>query len=276
MANNAPNHNTDEVQLLSQLRQVILREDREELSHLRDRVEDAEWFAEKAYPLIDERINFLKQNFPREFNKSVEAIVDKRLKASQAEILDTIYPVLGTMIKKYINFQFQQLKDSIDEKIKMALDTKSLWKRMKASVFGIKDSDMILSDLGKSVIEAVYVVQRDSGLLIGSASLQDTVDKDAIAGMLTAIKAFVEDAFQKEQEQLELISYAAYKILVHNYHSYYVAMTLSGAISNNEEEKLREDVRDFVQNVLLNHNYNDIDNEQEAISIELERYFMVK
>jgi hypothetical protein len=264
-----------EVELLSHLREIILKEDREALAELRQTLHDPVWFATNAMPLIEERIEFLKHNFPREFNKSVEKIVDRRLKASQSEILDTIYPVLGTMIKKYINHQFEALKEAIDKKVKEALDTRNLWIRIKASVFGIKSSDMILSDMNKPVIEEIFVIQRDSGLLIGSAARTSTVDKDAVAGMLTAIKSFVEDAFQREKEQLELISYASYKIVLHNYYSYYLAVALSGSVSSEEQETLRQKLEDFSSDVLKDYQATgNLDGVQEEISNQLEQYFM--
>jgi hypothetical protein len=264
-----------EVELLNHLREIILKEDREALAELRHTLHDPVWFATNAMPLIEERIEFLKHNFPREFNKSVEKIVDRRLKASQSEILDTIYPVLGTMIKKYINHQFEALKEAIDKKVKEALDTRNLWIRIKASVFGIKSSDMILSDMNKPVIEEIFVIQRDSGLLIGNAARASTVDKDAVAGMLTAIKSFVEDAFQRENEQLELISYASYKIVLHNYYSYYLAVALSGSVSSEEQETLRQKLEDFASDVLKNYQSNgNFDGIQEEISNQLEQYFM--
>jgi hypothetical protein len=264
-----------EMELLGHLREIILKEDREALAELRQTLHDPVWFANNAMPLIEERIEFLKHNFPREFNKSVEKIVDRRLKASQSEILDTIYPVLGTMIKKYINHQFEALKEAIDKKVKEALDTRNLWIRIKASVFGIKSSDMILSDMNKPVVEEIFVIQRDSGLLIGNAARASTVDKDAVAGMLTAIKAFVEDAFQRENEQLELISYASYKIVLHNYYSYYLAVALSGSVSAEEQETLRQKLEDFASDVLQKYQSNgNFDGIQEEISSQLEQYFM--
>lgn len=263
-----------EKELLRKLQEILLTEDRDALAQVRNTLHDPIWFRTNANPVIEEHIEYLKQNFPKEFNKSVEKIVDRRLKASQAEILDTIYPVLGTMIKKYINYQFQTLKDAIDQKVKELSDTKNLWRRIKASIFGIKSTDIILSDMGKPIMEEVFVIQRDSGLLIGSASLRNTIQKDAVAGMLTAIKAFVEDAFQREKEELELISYASYKILLHNYHSYYLAVALSGSISLEEHENLRNQLQDFSRQYLVGYQYGSLDELSDEVSRQLEAFFM--
>ncbi len=264
-----------EQELMRKLQEIILHEDREALAQVRDTLHDPVWFRNNANPIIEEHLEYLKLNFPKEFNKSVEKIVDKRLKASQSEILDTIYPVLGTMIKKYINHQFQALRDSIDQKVKEVTDTKNIWRRFKSSALGIKSSDIILSNMGKPVMEEVFVIQRDSGLLIGNASLRDTIDKDAVAGMLTAIKSFVEDAFQREREELELISYASYKILLHNYHSYYLAVVLSGAISVDDQDDFRNQLQDFSRQFLVGYQYGTLDELREEVSARLEEFFML-
>ena len=110
--------NTSEQQLMSRLRQVILKEDRPELDYLKETIENPKLLSEKVTPIIEERLDFLKNNFPKEFQLAVNDIVERKLKASQDEILEIIYPTLGKMIKKYVQHQFQLLKESIDEQIR--------------------------------------------------------------------------------------------------------------------------------------------------------------
>lgn len=265
-----------EDELLQRLREILLHEDRDALAEVRNTLHDPIWFRNNANPVIEEHIEYLKNNFPKEFNKSVEKIVDRRIKASQSEILDTIYPVLGSMIKKYLNYQLQLLREGIEERVKELTDTKNIWKRIKASLFGIKSSDLILSDMAKPKIEEIFVIQRDSGLLIGSVSRENTIDKEAIAGMFTAIKAFIEDAFQRDdKEELELISYASYKILIHNYHSYYLALALSGVVVGEDEEQFRSRLQDFSRKYLVGYQHSNFDELNSEISMRLKEYFNI-
>jgi predicted regulator of Ras-like GTPase activity (Roadblock/LC7/MglB family) len=264
----------DEILLLERLREILLKEDREELERLRNSIEDPEQLSEKVMPFIEQRIDFLKNNFPKEFKIAVTDLVDKRLKASQSELLDTIYPVLGQMIKKYIAHQFQQLKDSIDKTVKESLDTKKIWWKIKASIFGIRESEMILNELNRATIEEVSLIQHHSGLLIGNASLNPTVDKEVIAGMLTAIKSFAEDAFHRDNEELEMIQYGSYKIMLFNFHTYYAAVALSGSVSNEDREKLNDRMHTFVIKELKNYSQKELDHKQEIISKKLEEYFI--
>ena len=129
----------------------------------------------------------------------------EKLRESRDELLDVLYPVLGKMIKKYISQQFQEIKDTIDKQLRNTFSSKNVVGRFKSMVFGVQKSDLMLSQIDKPRVEEIFVIQHNSGILLGSASMNKTIDQDVIAGMFTAIKAFVEDAFQREREELELI-----------------------------------------------------------------------
>lgn len=109
---------------------------------------------------------------------------------------------------------------------------------------------MILNAIDHLVIDEVYLIQRHSGLLLASASRENTINSDVIAGMLTAIKAFVEDAFEKEAQELDLIQYDSYKIFLQNFHNYYIAVVLSGAMSASDKGELSNRLLDFAEQYL--------------------------
>jgi hypothetical protein len=264
----------DDLFLMNRLRAILLKDDREALHQLRDTLENPELLSRKVAPIVEEHIDFLKKNFPVEFRNAVSNIVDKRIQASQNELMDALYPVMGQMIKKYIAHQFQQLKDGIDQRIKESLNTKNIWWRIRVSLLGLKDSDIVLKNLDRPKIEEVCLIQRNSGLLMGSASLYPTVDKEVIAGMLTAIKAFVEDAFQRDNEELEMIQYGSYKILLYNFHTYYVSVALSGSISNREKEIINDQLHVFAIKELKEYKPQNLDETNKYISEKLDYYFI--
>lgn len=234
-----------EERMLQQLREILLREEREELRRLSDILDSPDTLAQRVIPLIDEKLIFLQQHFPKEYERVVQKIVERSIEQSQGELLNTLYPVLGKMIRKYIQHEFELLRERIDETI-----SQSFFGRLRASLFGVKESDLVLSQLSDSTIEEVYVIQRGSGILIGSASRQEMLDKDVIAGMLTAIKSFVEDAFQRGQEDLEIIQYETYQIFIQNFHSYYIALAINGTLSASQKDKLAEEVLTFAEKEL--------------------------
>ena len=232
---------------------------------------DKDHLSDKVSPIVMDHIEHLKQNFPKQFTAVIDKQIQQKLKDSQEEILNIITPVLGKLIRKSITHQFQVLKENIDKKIKSTFSKQGLF----GKIFGFrsKNSEEILSELDPTVIEEVYVIQRDSGLLIGSAALKNTMDQDMIAGMFTAIKAFVEDAFQREKEELEMIEYGNYKIYIQNFYAFYVAVALSGSISASEKGEISNKLYDFAE-LELKTIPKDIDSSlNNRISEKLKEYF---
>ena len=247
----------DDEMLMKRVKEILLREDRRAIRELQEILEEKDKLSERVSPIIQEHLRFFKQNFPNEFKKEVIKITREQFREGQDEILNVLYPAMGKMIKRYISHQFQLLKDSIDERIR-ATFSQGIWGRVKATIFGIKSSDIILSDIDNPSIEEIYVVQRDSGLLMGLATKNKSIDQDVVAGMLTAIKAFVEDAFQKGNEDLELIEYDTHKIFTQNFHTYYIAVAMKGSLSSTQRDELSTSLYEFAEKE-LKHYTNEID-----------------
>ncbi|MFK8104979.1 MAG: hypothetical protein AB8G15_20845 [Saprospiraceae bacterium] len=261
--------------LMQKLKDILLREDRAELERLRQILEHPDQLSAKVTPIIEEHIEFLKQNFPAEFHQVVDDIFEKKLAASQEAILNVIYPTMGKMISKYIAHQFQELKEKIDHQVTNTFSIQAIKDRFKASFSGVKKSDIILSNMDNLVIDEIYLIQRHSGLLLASASREKKMNQDVIAGMLTAIKAFVEDAFEKEAQELDLIQYDSYKIFIQNFHGYYIAVALSGAMSASDKRKLSNSLLDFAEGQLKGYKLATVNKaEYDSISQKLTTNFI--
>lgn len=230
---------------LEELQDILLHNDRQRLNELEEILNNADKLELRINPIVEQRLDLIKQRFPIEFQLAVEKIIERRLKGSQEELINLLYPMVGKLIRKNIAYQFQVLKEKIDEQLR-----RSFLGRLKARFSGVKQSDWILKQVGATSLEEVYIVKRDSGLLIGSFALQNTIDKEMIAGMLTAIKAFVEDAFQHGQEELELIQYGSYQILIQNFFNYYIAAAINGPLSGDEKQQISEKMLQFAEKEL--------------------------
>lgn len=262
----------EEAQLLEQLRMVLLSEDREALAEIREILENEEQLSEKISPIIRQHLAFLKENFNEEYQEIIEGIVTKKLSESQDEIVNMIFPKLNTIIKKYITAQFQILKEGIDSQIKTVqnrFSPKNIFNRF----FGPSESEIILSQLDNPEIHEIYLIQRESGLLLGSYARETNTDQDVIAGMFTAIKSFAEDAFNLGKEDLEMIQYENYKIFLQNLPSYYFAVAMTGSISSTEKENLSNKLITFAQDNIPFDTSNVNSNLTNQISDDLSNHF---
>ena len=263
-----------EAALLGQLRSVLLKDDRDALAALEDILNNRAKLSDKVNPIIEDHIEFLRKNFPKEYGKVVNRMIEQKLKDSQKEILDVIYPVMGKMINKYITFQFQQLKESIDARIQSLFSRRGVLWYFRTKVLGMNSGEMLLASMDVPLLEEIFVIQRDSGLILGTAALQPTVNREAIAGMLTAIKAFAEDAFSRQSEELEMVQYGTYRILLHNFPYYYFALALSGSVSAQEGEQYRHQIIDFIQACEVLHRAASDDIDTDIVSKDLDTTFI--
>ena len=274
--NQVVSHKSDsEVQLMSQLREILLKEDRSTLTELQEILNNKSLLSGRVNPIIEEHLDFLKHNFPKEYAKIVDRLIEQKLRDSQQQILDIVYPVMGKMITKFVNLQMQQLKEGIDAQINGIFSRQGFVKHVKNRILGVKTSDMLIAATDKPILEEIFVIERDSGLMFGSAALFPSVNRDVVAGMLTAIKSFVEDAFERDNEDLEMIQYGTYRILLQNYPFYYFALALSGTVSASESEILRGQIVDFIDKTDNLRVAEVTDESQNRISQLLEEHFIL-
>jgi hypothetical protein len=264
----------NELQLMSQLKDILLRDDRSTLQELQRTLNERALLEEKINPILEDHLEFLRKNFPKEYASIVNRMVDQKIKSSQAEIVDAIYPVLGGMITKFINFKFQELKDNIDLQINGLRQNYNPVFWIRNQFLGLKHSDVILANADASVLEEIFIIERNSGLMLGSAALYPSVNRDVVAGMLTAIKSFVEDAFDRDNENLEMIQYGTYKIVIENFPNYYFAAAIKGSVSTSEAGQLRSQMIDFIKNTDALHQPDRDGKKQQRVSQELDNQFI--
>jgi hypothetical protein len=238
-------HSMEEDIMLEKIKEILLREDRDELQRLHALIDDPTQLSGKVLPILESRMSLMKKTFPQEFEVIINSMVDKKMKNSQNELLDILHPIMGKMITRYIQMQLELLKESIDERIQATFGTQNWLVRAKNNFLGIKQSEVLLSNMNVPIIQEVYIIQHYSGILIGSASREKVIDTDMIAGMLTAIKSFVEDAFQRDREALELIEYGTYKIIIQNFHTYYLATAVSGTLTIHDRNEIATQLLNF-------------------------------
>ncbi|MEM7101580.1 MAG: hypothetical protein AAF502_00535 [Bacteroidota bacterium] len=264
---------------LKRLREILLSDDRQEFDAIRSILDNKDNLKVKVDPIIEDQIEFIQENFPDVFGKQVDKAIEQKITNSPELLLSILSPVLGRLIRKAIAQQLQQLRENIDEQIRKTFSRRGIIGRLKALLFGIKDGDIILSQSTEfeAELKEIYIIQRYSGLLMGSYSTGHAMDRDMIGGMLTAIKSFAEDAIEDEEhqgnEELEMIQYGVYKIYIQNFYNYYIAVVMMGEITTSDREEMADKLIKFAEREIklapkhLDSEY--INN----LSAQLEEYF---
>ena len=235
----------DKIELL---KDILFTDDREFAEKIARRIEtiehtvnEQEKLTEKVKPIILKQLDEFVTEIPTTLGPTITATLKEEIQKNRDGIVDALYPILGKMIKKYIS---QEIK-LLSEKINKQLSAKRWTIKFKSWFTGVKEEDIILSETSSASIEQVLLIERGSGILAASYSKTETIDKDMISGMLTAIKGFVEDAFGQKNQNLELIEYELYNIHLQSFVSYYVAVVISGDYNTKAKDKVQDLIFDF-------------------------------
>lgn len=261
---------------LNILKDILLTDDREYVSSIQDKIrvlEDTinnrDPLSKKVDPIIDDKLKDFVQEIPKTLGPTITKTLQTEIKNSQEAVVEALYPIIGKMIKKYIQNEIQLLSERINKQVNNAFSWASFKRKIKAFFSRTKESDLILQEQLHPTIEQIMVVEKGSGLLISKFSKTQSIDEDMVAGMLTAIKSFVEDAFSAGEQNLQYIEYDTYHIHIQNFSSYYIAVVISGAYNIIFKNKLEDKLLDFAQNII---NKSDLDN-QDTFTKKLTTYF---
>lgn len=237
---------------LAVIRHILLHGDRTRIEQLENIIQNTDLLSQHVDPIIDNKIVNIKENFSTTFGNEVGQEFEKKLQLSEDLLLTVISPMMGKMIRKYVSIEIQALKDKIDQQFKRSFPLKRYYHLIRAKIFGIESSALFLADLDdfKTTIRDIFIIERNSGLRMGSAHADDSQggDGDILSGMLTAIKGFGEDVFNKssgEKQELEFIDYESHKIFLQSHHNYYFAVLLNGSMSTSEKNELANRLMDF-------------------------------
>jgi hypothetical protein len=235
------------------LKELLLTDDRKEFESLRVKYLEKDQVKAEIKPVIEEKINDLKDNFPLHFGDQVTQSIKVQIRESQDEVVEALYPIMGKLVKKFIVAEITKLSDNINETINNKFSITHIIKRL----FKGKrtDAEDVLNEVFEPKIEEVFVIEENSGLLIGNYSRGNIADKDMVSGMLTAIKSFVEDAFSKEGQDLEDIKFETFQLSMVNFNSIYIATATSGVINREFKEELSENINTLAEKILRDRSY---------------------
>lgn len=187
-----------------------------------------------------------------------------QIRDSRDEMVDTLYPIIGSTIQKALGQFTRELQRNIDARLRSTFGPEGMLRRLWARLRGVSASELALRDALPFDIKEIFLIQRASGILIARSRHSDLQadDSDLIGGMLTAIRSFVNDAFQGNDE-LDEIQFGEDRIVIQNGAHAYLAAVISGI----EPEGFRAALTELVSNLHLRHNsaLRDFDGHPESL-----------
>jgi hypothetical protein len=258
----------NEDQKLSLLKDILLTDEKEfatriaaKIVALEETLAHPEKLRTKVDPIIQEELRDFTQRIPEQLGPVITETLKVQIAESRDEVVEALYPIMGQMIKKYIAQEIKILSENIEQKTKNTFSISTIKRKVKSVFTGVSSQDIILSELAQAKIDQVFIIDNQSGILLGSYGEKNAVDEDMVSGMLTAIKGFVEDAFEEKSQKLKSIEYELYQVHLYNSHTYYIATAVNGTLT----EKLESEIEDLAIQISNLINKKNIKNDKEKI-----------
>jgi outer membrane protein OmpA-like peptidoglycan-associated protein len=203
---------------LLQLRGLLIGPELEQIEALRRRMDDPQARSEDLSKSIAEAIA-LRSKQDRKLQSTLQPLIEEALRISVARdpaiIATAMFPIIGEAVRKAVAHALQGLFDSLNQMLDRGLSLES-WKwRFEAWRSGKSFGEVALARSLNYRVEQVFLIHRETGLLLGHLTSGDGVvqDADLVSGMLTAIQDFVRDSFgPKKSDELEVMQVGEFKL----------------------------------------------------------------
>lgn len=190
---------------LELLRQILVGTNHLEVREVRDRIVDPERRARDVGEVLARAIVIRSQEdgqLAAAMRPTIEATLSDSVRRNPQAIVDVIFPIIGPAIRKAISQSMATMVGSINRTVESAFTFRGLAWRIQAWRSGKSYGEVALSHNLVYRVEQVFLIHRRSGLLIEHVlnAGEEAEEPEVVSGMLTAIRDFVHDSFDVEED----------------------------------------------------------------------------
>lgn len=216
------------------LREILVGPEQKQLEELHHRLDDRELRAEDVSEVVAEAIALRIQR-DRKLQHTFDPLVEEAVRISVARdpsiLANALFPVIGEAVRKSVAHALRALVDTINQTLERRFSIQALKWRIEAFRTGRSFGEIVLTRSVHYRVEEVFLIHRETGLLLQHVSRADQViqDSDLVSGMLTAIQDFVRDSFRRASDQeIDTIELADFKLWVQSGPAAMLAAVISG------------------------------------------------
>ncbi|PTE11032.1 flagellar motor protein MotB, partial [Mesorhizobium helmanticense] len=228
------------------LRQLLVGREISELSRVTDLLDEPEQLATAVggvLPSATARASHAQLG--EALAPAVERAVQRSIQKNPRTLTDILYPVFLPAIRKSIGEKIDQTFQSLNESLRYIFTWRGLKWRFESWKTGTSFSEVVLKHSLVYRVEHVFLINRNSGLLITHVAAENATSEDPqlISSMLSAIQDFARDSFnEKEQGGLDTIRFGELRL----WSEVGPYATLVAVIRGNPPEELHEIIRDVL------------------------------
>jgi len=184
-------------------------------------------------------------NLP-ELSRSLQSVISpaisREIADNKEKMVDALYPIMGSMISKYVSNAIAEMVEKINSKIEDGLSFERYKRKIKAKLTGVSESELLLEEAADAKIECLFVVQKDTGLLVAEAYLEskEIDDPHMVASMASAIRDFVNDWIENNENpsEVQLLSYGNATLYIESAGSVYLIAFLDAEPNYQQRTKI--------------------------------------
>jgi|GEM_PF-237397 len=191
---------------LEELRRLLVGVEREQIEQLHDKLDVPENFSSQVGEVLPQAM--LKSSargteLSQVMVPVVEDILRLSIKKDIDKFADALFPVIGPAIRKSIRETFRQMMQSLNQTLEHSLSWQGVKWRLESARTGVPFAQIALLHGLVYRVEQVFLIHRDSGLLLCHLGQDDVPnqDPDLVSSMLSAINDFVGVSFEVEAER---------------------------------------------------------------------------
>lgn len=234
---------------LNELRNLLLGPVQDQFSKMQQllkSLENQELQAEEVSQVLPEAI-LIRSSRDKQVVKAMESITEEAISSSVKKdpriIVDVLVPVMLPAIRKAITTLIKEMIQSFSATLEHGLSMRGLKWRFEAFKTKKPFGEVALLHSLVYQVEQVFLIHRDTGLVLQSAAADEVIaqDADMISSMLTAIQDFVRDSFVSEQDNsLETLQFGDRSIWIEQSSQAVLAAVVWGNAPVELQKVLRE------------------------------------
>ncbi|SFV90455.1 Putative periplasmic protein [hydrothermal vent metagenome] len=249
---------------------ALLKELASKVEHLEFETLDEEAIKAKLLPLFDDLLlsrlqskdthtieifsRYLAQiiaksatNDPKALGHALQSVISpviaQEIADNKEKMIDALYPIMGGMISKYVTNAIKEMMEHINAKIEDGLSIERYKRKIKSKLTGVSETELLLEESAEAQIKALFVIQKDTGLLIAAAQQgeKEIDDPHIVASMASAIKDFVNDWMKntKQSQEVQLLSYGNATLYIESAGSVYMIAFLDAEPDYDQRTKIQ-------------------------------------
>ncbi len=168
---------------------------------------------------------------PQALSRALQGVISPAITEGIAnnkeKMIDALYPIMGGMISKYVTQAIKEMMETINQKIEQGFSVERYKRKLKAKLTGVSESELLLEESADAHVDAMFIIHKETGLLISEAHLEESRigDPHMVASMASAIRDFINDWIADNAQiadEIQILSYGNATLYIESAGSVYL------------------------------------------------------